>query len=384
MIGLLRVFYFVSLASLGAFFPFLSARLEAAGVGGVGVGLLLAMGPVGRLVSAPIWAWVADRWRMAGTLLRIGCAVALLGATIVWMSDSPAMAAVGIVLFAMGRAPTGPLVDALTLDAIADRAEYGKVRLWGSVGFCVSALASGELSDRGVDPMVPGIALLAATLACAFAFPTRGEGGPAPVMPALRALLRSPWLVPFLATGFLQAMTLSVYDTFFAQHVRALGLPDVVTGAAVAVGVVCEVAMMRMAGPVLARWGAPRVLLAATIAAVPRWLLTAWVTDPFALVATQALHGVAFGAFWIAGVQAMSERAPREVSASAQSLFSAASYGFGALAGALIAGWVRAAWGTAAIFEVMAGVSVLAIAAAGMFVARDVTIGDRSADRAVS
>lgn len=366
---LARAFYFLSLGALGGMVPLLAARLDAADLGGSALGAMMAMLPLGRLLSAPMWAWAADRWRMAGLLLRIGCLVALVGAALILFAEGPLTAAAGIFLFAVGRAPLGPLVDAAVLESLSaagtDRAEYGRIRLWGSAGFLFCALLAGDLADRvGLDPVWVGLALLAATFVCAFWFPTRGEGGPAPVLPALRELAREPFLVPFLVTGFLQALTLSVYDTFFSTHVHALGLPDIVTGAAVAVGVTCEVVVMRFARPLLVRFGAARILLAATVLGVPRWALTAVVTDPAMLVAIQALHGVVFGAFWIAGIQLMAERAPARVMASAQSLFSAVSYGFGALLGAFLAGEVREWGGTDGVFEALAAISVLAVGSA--------------------
>ncbi|MDP2313784.1 MAG: MFS transporter [Pseudomonadota bacterium] len=374
-LGLLRSFYFVSLGALGAVMPFLGARLEAAGLSGHQIGLLMAMLPLGRLVSAPLWGWLADRFAMAGLLLRIGCTLAVVGGLALLYGDGPAWAGLGLFLFSAGRVPLGPLVDTFTLQALSrpghDPREYGRVRLWGSVGFLGLAIVCGRMADVGLDPLGLGVVLLVAITALAFRFPSRGAGGPAPVLPALRVLLQQPFLVPLLAMACLQALTLSVYDTFFSAHVHALGLSSTVTAVAIALGVACEVAVMRYGRPILARLGAPRALLLAALAGVPRWALTAWVADPAALVAVQLLHGVGFGVFWIAGVQLMAEKAPPQVSASAQSLFNASSYGVGALVGALLAGEVRAVWGTAAIFEAMTLVSCGAAGFAGWLVWRE-------------
>ena len=84
----------------------------------------------------------------------------------------------------------------------------------------------------------------------------------------------------------------------------------------------------------------------------------------------QALHAVSFGFFWLAGVQMMAERAPVSVLASAQSLFSAASYGVGALGGALLAGEMRARFGSVAIFQALTLVSVGSVVSAAWLVRR--------------
>lgn len=372
---LLQGFYFVSLGALAAVIPFLSARLEAAGLDGHQIGALMAMLPLGRLLSSPLWGWLADRFQMAGTLLRVGCALALAGGLVLLFASEPHWAALGLFLFAAGRTPLGPLVDTFVLQALSrpghDPREYGRVRLWGSVSFLGFAIVCGRMSDAGYDPLTLGAVLMAANLALAFRFPKRGAGGPAPIGPALVALAKQPFLVPLLGMACLQAFTLSVYDTFFSAHVRALGLPATVTASAVALGVACEVAAMRFGRPLLARLGTTNALLLAAAAAVPRWWLTSWVTDPVGLVAVQALHGVAFGLFWIAGVQLMAEKAPRQVAASAQSLFNAASYGIGALVGAFVAGEVRAAFGTGAVFSVLTAVSCGATLFATWLVVRE-------------
>lgn len=361
-LALLRLIFILSLAGLGAFFPFLAAHLEALGFNGLELGALMAMLPLGRLVAAPLWSAAADRYRMAGTLLRAGCSISALGGILILYASAGTTAALGLLLFAGGRAPLGPIIDSITVRAIPDPRDYGKVRAWGSLGFLGAALIAGALPEAAARALAA--TLLVATAASAWGVPREGEGGPAPIGPALRALSRQPFLVPLLLTGALQALTLSVYDTFFSAHVRALGLPTIITSFAVALGVAGEIGVMRIARPLLTRFGPARLLQVAALASIPRWLLTGWVDSPVALVLVQSLHALSFAAFWIAGVQAMAHHAPKEIASSAQSLFTAASYGLGALVGAILAGIVRQRLGTPEIFYMLSGVSVLAFASA--------------------
>ncbi len=360
----LRVFFTLSLASLGAFVPLLGRRLETLGLTGTELGVLLALVPMVRLLSAPLWGIAADRLALGGLLLRVGAALALLGTIVVWRASSSLGAAFGLMLFSVGRTPLGPLLDAFTLraltDAGGDSRDYGRTRLWGSVGFLVAALVAGWVAATGGDPMVVAVALTGLCAVQSLGFPLAGRARAAPIWPALRAMADQPGLWALLAFGFCQALTVSVYDTFFSVHVAALGLPASTTGYAVAVGVAAEIAVMALGQPILARLGTRTALLLAAISGVPRWLLTAWLTDPVALVATQALHGTSFALFWIAGVQEISRRSAG-VSASGQSLWSAATYGAGALVGAAGAGVVRELWGTAAIFQCCAALSTVSV-----------------------
>lgn len=359
----LAAFGFVSLGALGAIVPWLGDRLLAAGMSPSDLGLLMAMLPVGRLIGAPIWGWAADRFRAAGILLRLGCAAALLGVALLLAADTAAEAEAAVLLFSLGRVPLGPLWDAAVLDALARHpdgpAAYGRIRLWGSVGFAGAVV----LSARFADPLHLCAALSAATLLLSLGFPARGEGGPAPVLPALRALSGAPGFWPVLAWSAAQALTVSVYDTFYSVHVRALyadlNAAAWVLPASVALGVAVEIAVMRASAPLLARLGVRRAMILASASGLLRWPLTALAPSPLLLVLTQSLHGTTFALFWLAGVQWFVRRSPLEISASAQSLYAAASYGLGALLGALLAGRLQTC-GSAAIFWGMTAVSAVA------------------------
>lgn len=334
--------------------------------------MLLALLPAGRLLSAPVWGWLADRYRLAGTLLRVGALLSLVGVIIVCRAVSLTEAGVGLLLVAVGRTPLGPLVDAFVVDALHESSErYGGIRAWGSVGFLLAALVAGELATRQFDPLIVAVVLSAACLGLTFCFPARAGQwpskpapigpapiGPAPVGPVLRALFRQPGFVALLSFGACQALTVNVYDTFFSVHVRALGLPATVTSYAVFTGVGVEVWVMMNGRWILSRLGGRRALLLAAVSGIPRWLLTAWFVSPVWLVLTQVLHGLSFALFWIAGVEEVARRSKGvassqggvDISASAQSVWAAATYGVGALAGAALAGPVRGELGTAAVF----------------------------------
>ncbi len=155
----LRLFYFCALGALGGSIPLLAARLDSLGVDARSIGLLMAVLPAGRLVSGPFWGGYADTTGRTRDLLVLGSLVALVGTIALARVDSVPLAALALAAFAIGRAPVGPLVDALAVETLAsvgrDRAAYGGIRLWGSVGF-----------------LAP-----------------REAPGPAPIGPALRALV---------------------------------------------------------------------------------------------------------------------------------------------------------------------------------------------------
>lgn len=356
--------YWLQLASIAALLPLLGGRFEDSGVDGFTIGALMATLPAGRLLAAPLWAMLADRYRLAGAVMRVATIASALAGVALARAESIQALALCMFTFSAMRAPIGPILDAFVFRDLHERGrpagEYGRVRLWGSLGFLCGVVLASLAPRFGWPPYLVADAMLLGSAAVSFALPWQGEGGPAPILPALKVLASEKFFWPLLCAGSLQALTMSVYDTFYSVHVASLGLPGTIVGASVALGVGCEVVLMAFAKPLIARLGLAKTLLMATLSGVPRWLLTAWTADPTLLVVTQALHGIGFAAFWLAGVQRMSQSAPRSIAASAQSLWAAATYGFGALLGALLAGASRHYYGSSGIFLMTAGVAVLA------------------------
>ncbi|MGH8622599.1 MAG: MFS transporter, partial [Burkholderiales bacterium] len=74
-------FYFFYFAWLGAFAPFFSVYLDAAGLSPVEIGVVMALPQVTRIVAPHLWGWLADvRGRHLG-LVR----VAALAGTACWL-----------------------------------------------------------------------------------------------------------------------------------------------------------------------------------------------------------------------------------------------------------------------------------------------------------
>jgi hypothetical protein len=133
-----------------------------------------------------------------------------------------------------------------------------------------------------------------------------------------------------------------------------------------AIGVVAEVALMAFSGPILRRFSASWLLVAAFLGGALRWALIAFVPDVTALLLLQPLHALSFALFWVTALDLVKKRAPREVLATAQGVFNAA-VGAGAVAGMFAWGALFKAYGGRVTFVSAAGVAVCAaLVAAGV------------------
>lgn len=357
----------LSLAMLGAVFPYLALELQDRQVSGLALTVAMTATPALRLLLGPAWGLLSDRVNGATWVVMLAAGMAL-GGCLALLGLPPALALLGVLALGIGRTGSGPLVDGLTLTALKDRADdYGRVRLWGSVGFLIAAFGAGWGRDKGLSPLWLGSAAGLGMLVVAASLPKAAAptGPRRRLLPALLSLGRDPGFLLLLLASGLHFAGHAVYDSFFSVHIDAQGHDSLWVGVAVILGVGVEVGVLALGPRLLARFGSHRLLLGAMLLALPRWVLSAW-TDSLPLtIALQAVHGITFGAFWVAGVSLVQERAPKDLRTSGLGLLSAAvggvGSGLGNLGGSLI---VDSGADTHWLFAFSASMSSLAILAA--------------------
>lgn len=362
--------YACALGALGVL-PFLAVRLSDAGLSDRSATAALALLPLGTLVGGPAWAWAVDRSQRGLGALR----VALLGSAAAYgilILPLPGWALVaGVAAYACFRGPVFPLADASTVARVGRG--YGRIRAMGSVGYIAMVLLTGWLGDaRPWLPIALGAVLLGLAAGLTVGMPAIPPVAP-PSRADLRALLARPGVRELLGVTFLNGVSLSTYDHLFTLHVRRLGLGSEVSGAAVACGVAVEVGVLLAGAPLLARFGSGRLLVLACAVAVPRFALTAWTVEPAVLIGAQALHGLQFGAFWIAAVDRMSVLAPPSLRRSAQSLLPATGFGLATLASLGVASAWLGEGAPRALFGALVVPALLATAGAVRAARRDPT-----------
>ncbi|MEO7913186.1 MAG: MFS transporter, partial [Roseiflexaceae bacterium] len=140
------IYYLAFWAATGIYMPFTNVYFVNLGLSGREIGLLAALPPLFTLTIAPALAGLADRrgWRvriLALSLAGLGIALILLSFPRSFLMLAPLMA-----LLALVRSPIGPVADSLVARmAVRHRLNFGGMRLWGSLGFALVAIASGAL-----------------------------------------------------------------------------------------------------------------------------------------------------------------------------------------------------------------------------------------------
>jgi len=361
----------VSYLALGSLVPFLALVLQDRGVDGLVLTAALGALPVSRLICGPLWSLLADRYQAPTRMVRIGGALSAVGAAMLWLAPPGWLVVVAMMVLAVGRAPAGPVLDGLTLKSLPDRAEYGRVRRWGSLGFMVGAVGVGWCIDNTeFGPLEVAAVASVIFWGLTLFMPSTDAVERTEILPALRVLMRDRfvrWMIPAAALHFAPHLG---NTSFVAVHIDGLGIDTVWTGWAIAGGVTLEIVLMGWSRKLIQRVGAERLFLLAIGLAIPRWISMTIVTSPMAIVLVNTIHGVTFGMFWIAGVALMSARAPVAVATSAQGLFALAVGGIGSSLGVMGASWLVTSWSTILMYQVSSVVAAVALLCGWMAVRR--------------
>jgi MFS transporter, PPP family, 3-phenylpropionic acid transporter len=361
----LALFYFTYFLMLGAFAPYFALYLKSLGFSSFQIGALLALGPITRIVFPPLWAWAADHGWGRGRLVRIAtaaatvvCAGLLLATTFSWLL------AVLLVLNIFWCAAL-PLVEATTLGHLTGRlADYGRIRVWGSVSFVLVVATLGATLDKvgiGVLPLML-TALFGVCAASAWLLPAdaghvhHGEHVP------LGRILRRPEVMALFASCFLMALAHGPYNTFYSIQLVDHGYSTTSVGWLWALGVIAEVVAFLLMPRILRRFSLPGVIGFSLACAVVRFLAVGWLVDfGWIMALAQLLHAATFGAHHAAALAVIHQLFQGRYQARGQALYTSIGFGAGGAAGGLLTGWMWDHVGPALTFTAGSAAALLAL-----------------------
>src|SRR5512147_781978 len=142
-------FYFFYFAYLGAFAPFFSLYLKSLGISPVEIGVLMSLPQLSRIVAPHVWGWLADRGTGRLHVARLAGAAGTLSFLGVFAGSGFVLLFTVLLTMTFFWSAALPLVEATTLSHLGEEtARYGRIRVWGSIGFIVAVVAVGYALDR--------------------------------------------------------------------------------------------------------------------------------------------------------------------------------------------------------------------------------------------
>jgi MFS transporter, PPP family, 3-phenylpropionic acid transporter len=365
MIGArLSSFYFFYFAVLGALVPFWGPYLRSLGFGASEIGELMAILLGTKLVAPYIWGWIGDHSGRRMPVIRLASLLAAISFGGVLAGDSYLWLAAVMLLFSFFWNAALPQFEAITLNHLGSRvSRYGRIRLWGSVGFIAAVLLLGPALEQYGYRLLPWVVwgLLLALWIGTLLVPERRDTRPSHGGGSVLAVLRRPEVIALFIACFLAKASHGPYYGFFTIYLEDAGYGGTAIGALWALGVIAEIGVFLLM-PRLLPWAGPRTLmLAALLLTTVRWLLIAGFVDKIPLLITaQLLHMASFGLYHAVAVHFIHRFFTGPVQGRGQALYSSLSFGAGGAVGSLASGYLWEDLGASAVFMIAASAAAAA------------------------
>jgi PPP family 3-phenylpropionic acid transporter len=362
--GRLAVWYFWYFAFIGAFLPYFALYLQSIGMSAGRIAVLMSLGQFMRLVAPLLWSWLADSGGRRVRIVVASTAAALASFSVVFLTEDFVGLLLGMAVLHFFWSASLPLVEALTLGHLAANPErYGRVRLWGSIGFIVTVMGVGLLLDLAPirSQLWVSWALLLGTLLSALTL-TEVKGHAEQVSGPIIEVLRQRKVLFLLGAGLFMTAAHGALYVFYSIHLVAQGYGKTLVGALWTLGVVAEIVVFLLMPRISLRVSMRTILLACFLLAALRFLLIGWAPGFIGLlVVAQLLHGASFGAHHAATMAALNRWFAAGQQARAQALYGSTAYGAGGLGGALLAGALWESSGAGITFSAASALALIGL-----------------------
>ncbi len=358
-----NAYYFLFYAAAACLSPFLVLYYQSIGLDGHQIGVLTALPSIVMIFSAPLWTGYADAHHLHRSLFFLATLGAIIAGFAIQAVHNFEWLIPAVIIYAFFFSTILPFMDGAVMSMLGEqRSQYGKLRLWGAVGWGLAAPLTGAFIERSGILWLFWIyaIVLFASLLVGMQIPLSQGHASEPFWLGVHKLIR-PRILHFLALMFVGGLCIAALSTFLFLYMETLGASKTLMGFSLTFATISELPMFFFSDRLLRYWGARGLFLFGLSAYILRFLLYSFITVAWPILFIQLLHGATFSTMWVAAVSYASEIAPPGLGATAQGLVSTIMFGIGSAAGALLGGVFYQDFGGAWMFRIMAAIAFFSL-----------------------
>jgi len=330
---LLGAYYFFYFALVGVYVIFMPKVLLELSYTTVEVGIIYAAAPFMRFLLPFVFRhWIALTPKVyvvalvltfLGTLLFLGT----VGNFWLYLSAN--------LLFGAAMGISLPYIETIALSSLSKN-NYGKVRLWGSLGFMGIALWLGKVLASPYEALYYISAMAFLTLLFGVLLLKYDHSTHDTTHEDTSFSLSKYWA--FWISIFLMQVGFGGFYNFFTIYETSHGISLEMTSWMWSFGVICEIIMLYFQGPLLQK-NLLNILQFATLVTAVRWLLLYLFPDSITITfASQSLHAASFALYHTAAITYVFSLYTQKK--LAQQFFLGIAFGLGGSVGAVLSGQI--------------------------------------------
>lgn len=340
----LSAVFFMVFAAFATCMPLYSLFLKRVGLSGVEIGIITGLIPAVMIVSQPVWGLIADLFGKRRALIWCLAVTAVLCLVFLLKLGFLFYFFLTLVL-AFFMNPLLTLVDSISLDRIEEqkKGSYGKLRLWGSVGWAVATTGVGYLiTDREYSLIfVYGAVLFSVTLGIVLIFlpgNVKGDAGLKVSFKNLSEIFEHKEFMILLPLLLLFGIGTVIIHNYYGVYLESIGASNRQIGLAFSIQAMTELPFFFFGSYLVRKYRAINIILFAMLLTGIRLGLYGFISEPVLALSLDALHGACYGLFIVSVVEYINQIIPSHWRATGQSLFWAFYFGLGMVLGNFLTG----------------------------------------------
>lgn len=335
---------------------FLPVYLQDKGLTGTEIGWVLAIGPLASIISQPFWGYLSDKYKTVKKMLIIAIIGMIIGSMIFFQMNQLVAILIFAAIFYFFSSPVGALSDSLAQRRANEmKISFGSIRMWGSIGFGVSVLIVGEILDRvGVQYLmwpylVMGIVLLTVVF---FTKDVKNDNKSINLLD-VRNLLKNKDFILFLLVMMFITVTHRASDSYIGIYIIELGGTERLIGWAWFIAVMSEAVVFATAVYWFRKYNPLFFIIIAAVLYTIRWFIYGAATNPYHILAFQALHGVTFAVFFTAAFDYVTRIIPSFLQSTGHLIFYSVLFGVSGIIASMGGGVIIEKYGGQTLYQVM-------------------------------
>lgn len=330
---LLGAYYFFYFALVGVYVIFMPKVLLELGYSTVEVGIIYAAAPFMRFLLPFIFrhylALTTRVYLLSLLFTFIGTVIFINSVESFWLY------LLANLLFGASMGISLPYIETIALASLS-KSRYGKVRLWGSLGFMGIALWLGKILETPYEALYYLSAMAFFTFIFGALLTKYDTTLHESAQDDASFSLTKYWA--FWTSVFLMQVGFGGFYNFFTIYETSHGVSLEMVSWMWSFGVICEIVMLYFQGPLLQR-NLLNILLFATFITALRWMILYLFPDSLTLTfASQSLHAISFALYHTAAITYVFSLYTQKK--LAQQFFLGIAFGLGGSVGAVLSGQI--------------------------------------------
>ena len=363
---------FFAFAALGTYFPYFALFLrENVGLTSSQTGIVISITPMVGLFAQPAWGQLADRTGSRARVLVVLCIGAAIGFAVLSQARGMAATVSATFVLALFLSALFPMQTSVTFGALPSSSLFGRVRVWGTVGYLLVVVSAPRLlamlRESGSvtaaagpphGPSEPGAPLMFYVAAacclvaavCAALLPDRAGLALQARRGDVRALLaEGPFVRVLVFTTGIQ-LFLHGPMQLFPLYVRSRGGTMTDLSNLWICMALLEIPLIFGSSRLFSTFGVTRMMLLASAGGGVRWLVCSLVPVLSGVYAVQALHALVVTGLNVGTALYVEQIVPERLRSTAQSTVVMVGSSVGGVLSSVIGGAVVDRFGVDTLF----------------------------------